>query len=105
MIRRPPRSTQQGTLFPYTTLFRSAPRRSLERRERGARVGGREAEHHARGPRSVRGAHGPCLDRDLDRVSWLAQAFVCGGQLLAEQRRIARGGALAVAQALDGRPI
>src|SRR5213079_3722480 len=24
MIRRPPRSTQQPTLFPYTTLFRSA---------------------------------------------------------------------------------
>src|SRR6187399_3594764 len=24
MIRRPPRSTQQRTLFPYTTLFRSA---------------------------------------------------------------------------------
>src|SRR5213083_3820238 len=23
MIRRPPRSTQQRTLFPYTTLFRS----------------------------------------------------------------------------------
>src|SRR5213075_3442232 len=23
MTRRPPRSTQQGTLFPYTTLFRS----------------------------------------------------------------------------------
>src|SRR5213075_3437169 len=23
MIRRPPRCTQQGTLFPYTTLFRS----------------------------------------------------------------------------------
>src|SRR5213075_3334786 len=23
MIRRPPRSTRQGTLFPYTTLFRS----------------------------------------------------------------------------------
>src|SRR5213075_3564627 len=23
MIRRPPRATQQGTLFPYTTLFRS----------------------------------------------------------------------------------
>src|SRR5881227_1502275 len=23
MIRRPPRSTQQSTLFPYTTLFRS----------------------------------------------------------------------------------
>src|SRR5213075_3404660 len=25
MIRRPPRSKQQGTLFPYTTLFRSRP--------------------------------------------------------------------------------
>src|SRR3546814_2394700 len=24
MIRRPPRSTRTGTLFPYTTLFRSA---------------------------------------------------------------------------------
>src|SRR5213075_3507944 len=29
MIRRPPRSTQQGTLFPYTTLFRSERRRLL----------------------------------------------------------------------------
>src|SRR5213075_1587908 len=30
MIRPPPRSTQQGTLFPYTTLFRSflRPRKS-----------------------------------------------------------------------------
>src|SRR5881227_3855924 len=26
MIRRPPRSTQQSTLFPYTTLFRSPGR-------------------------------------------------------------------------------
>src|SRR3546814_11045962 len=25
MIRRPPRSTRTGPLFPYTTLFRSAP--------------------------------------------------------------------------------
>src|SRR5881396_3930809 len=25
MIRRPPRSTRYETLFPYTTLFRSAP--------------------------------------------------------------------------------
>src|SRR3546814_8035635 len=27
MIRRPPRSTRTATLFPYTTLFRSAVRR------------------------------------------------------------------------------
>src|SRR3546814_8706488 len=28
MIRRPPRSTRTDTLFPYTTLFRSAHRRA-----------------------------------------------------------------------------
>src|SRR3546814_18819896 len=27
MIRRPPRSTRTDTLFPYTTLFRSQPRK------------------------------------------------------------------------------
>src|SRR3546814_9922861 len=32
MIRRPPRSTRTDTLFPYTTLFRSRPRRSAGRR-------------------------------------------------------------------------
>src|SRR3546814_1606546 len=30
MIRRPPRSTRTDTLFPYTTLFRSADRRYRE---------------------------------------------------------------------------
>src|SRR3546814_20172006 len=29
MIRRPPRSTRTDTLFPYTTLFRSAADRTL----------------------------------------------------------------------------
>src|SRR3546814_19277004 len=29
MIRRPPRSTRTDTLFPYTTLFRSADRRAI----------------------------------------------------------------------------
>src|SRR3546814_5725262 len=32
MIRRPPRSTRTDTLFPYTTLFRSAIRPRRERR-------------------------------------------------------------------------
>src|SRR3546814_1043137 len=71
MIRRPPRSTRTDTLFPYTTLFRSAvldprlgaggaflwpdprrPRRrrqgdarDAERREGGARGGPRSEEH------------------------------------------------------------
>src|SRR3546814_19921944 len=30
MIRRPPRSTRTDTLFPYTTLFRSAGERALQ---------------------------------------------------------------------------
>src|SRR3546814_14186549 len=30
MIRRPPRSTRTDTLFPYTTLFRSAARRAAD---------------------------------------------------------------------------
>src|SRR3546814_12730463 len=34
MIRRPPRSTRTDTLFPYTTLFRSAQSRRIERRGR-----------------------------------------------------------------------
>src|SRR3546814_10405568 len=29
MIRRPPRSTRTDTLFPYTTLFRSAPKSAI----------------------------------------------------------------------------
>src|SRR5213596_3928856 len=36
MIRRPPRSTQDRTLFPYTTLFRSRCRKP---RARGAGYG------------------------------------------------------------------
>src|SRR3546814_13160754 len=34
MIRRPPRSTRTDTLFPYTTLFRSATIAVLEQRAR-----------------------------------------------------------------------
>src|SRR3546814_10220218 len=33
MIRRPPRSTRTDTLFPYTTLFRSAQRVAAKRGE------------------------------------------------------------------------
>src|SRR3546814_7094456 len=53
MIRRPPRSTRTDTLFPYTTLFRSA--RDLG--DCGARWHeGRELlSLHDRGPRARRG--------------------------------------------------
>src|SRR3546814_3710918 len=47
MTRRPPRSTRTDTLFPYTTLFRSA--RGGSRRCRKARRGGaRKARSRAR---------------------------------------------------------
>src|SRR3546814_12939650 len=49
MIRGPPRSTRTDTLFPYTTLFRSADAggdlgRTLGRR-RQCQVGGRHRRH------------------------------------------------------------
>src|SRR3546814_7425147 len=43
MIRRPPRSTRTDTLFPYTTLFRSALRAVLRPRPPG---GGRGRGRH-----------------------------------------------------------
>src|SRR3546814_10716810 len=53
MIRRPPRSTRTDTLFPYTTLFRSAgrdptqPDRQDQRPVRGGRPAHRCAKAHA----------------------------------------------------------
>src|SRR3546814_14222932 len=49
MIRRPPRSTRTDTLFPYTTLFRSAPGGQRNRDNRDAvaalrPLGNREAK-------------------------------------------------------------
>src|SRR3546814_3829480 len=40
MIRRPPRSTRTDTLFPYTTLFRSRPRRGDGEGARHTMLGG-----------------------------------------------------------------
>src|SRR3546814_9091437 len=40
MIRRPPRSTRTDTLFPYTTLFRSARERPAAARGAALRAGG-----------------------------------------------------------------
>src|SRR3546814_2339826 len=64
MIRRPPRSTRTDTLFPYTTLFRSArapaprprprheaaaPGRARRRRAPRTRPGSRRPPAHRRG--------------------------------------------------------
>src|SRR3546814_2831478 len=51
MIRRPPRSTRTDTLFPYTTLFRSAGWRA------------NKAPHRSNIPRSKAEAGGPCRPR------------------------------------------
>src|SRR3546814_12322499 len=40
MIRRPPRSTRTDTLFPYTTLFRSAGDSRIDHRSRSVFVRG-----------------------------------------------------------------
>src|SRR3546814_1812485 len=55
MIRRPTRSTRTDTLFPYTTLFRSAARRGLSRlaladpqRTLSPVSGGRRHDHRER---------------------------------------------------------
>src|SRR3546814_7243761 len=54
MIRRPPRSTRTDTLFPYTTLFRSARHSRRGRQNLGDRdgaehqEGAEDAEHEAK---------------------------------------------------------
>src|SRR5256885_12146333 len=62
MIRRPPRST----LFPYTTLFRSAPARSREAQGWAARVGTSGGGHYS--DHRLRTASG-CASTLLDRKS------------------------------------
>src|SRR3546814_1651344 len=54
MIRRPPRSTRTDTLFPYTTLFRSAGRAAV-RRPVAAQAGPPAGQGHER--RAAAGAH------------------------------------------------
>src|SRR3546814_5272090 len=57
MIRLPPRSTRTDTLFPYTTLFRSAPRGAPQHRGRDARrARGHREGARARDRRALRGA-------------------------------------------------
>src|SRR3546814_11959924 len=47
MIRRPPRSTRTDTLCPYTTLFRSVPRRKLAGQAVGQHLLGDARRHGA----------------------------------------------------------
>src|SRR3546814_1794356 len=93
MIRRPPRSTRTDTLFPYTTLFRSAvlstsarsQRRVLvlpksERKLAGAKLGGRGKQEADVCPRS--GNRGACqLDCLRKSPAFMARPNTAQGKL------------------------
>src|SRR3546814_2345761 len=69
MIRRPPRSTRTDTLFPYTTLFRSAPPRRRPRRTEDARRDQDTARpcRRAREDRDRQGTQSRTRDRVVER--------------------------------------
>src|SRR3712207_7882505 len=88
MIRRPPRST----LFPYTTLFRSAEHRLLDEdgvhRGVGQPVTGHPAQHRLVGGESrAEAAHGEAGPRSEEHTSELQsrQYLVC--RLLLEKKK------------------
>src|SRR3546814_3336699 len=88
MIRRPPRSTRTGTLFPYTTLFRSHPEGlALLGRRAGtvaAILAGALAQHGIqRGDMRRRGA--AAAAEDVDAVPD-QEALGPAGELLRAQR-------------------
>src|SRR3712207_8355153 len=88
MIRRPPRST----LFPYTTLFRSAPddHAEREREEQEIDAGGADGEEREDGGHQGRGDHAkhePDPQRSEEHTSELQsrQYLVC--RLLLEKKK------------------
>src|SRR3546814_4712722 len=82
MIRRPPRSTRTDTLFPYTTLFRSA-----EGGVEGCRHRGRDGA----GDRPLEAAPGGLCLRGLRRRGRQAEAGKGSlRQIAVRSRRIAR---------------
>src|SRR3546814_10176991 len=79
MIRRPPRSTRTDTLFPYTTLFRSA-------RARGAPGGFRAAIlHPAADPRRRLDLH---VEMRAAAMARFAELLEPGAALLAQARGV-----------------
>src|SRR3546814_17936106 len=76
MIRRPPRSTRTDTLFPYTTLFRSAAGRAgLRLHRRGVRADRAAAApavaHRGGTPRPWRCGGLPGASPPGGRLAWL----------------------------------
>src|SRR3546814_1483791 len=97
MLRRPPRSTRTDTLFPYTTLFRSAARHAAEAWNL----------HTAGKQRAVDVGKGIGVGRDTRRlaIAMVELAIVpCGRVHRAENvgDDLVRVGAVTVAEPLDG---
>src|SRR3546814_4284117 len=70
MIRRPTRSTRTDTLFPYTTLFRSRPRRDIRGRSLSRRRRSRSPPRPESAPPAVsseRRARTACWGRSAAR--------------------------------------
>src|SRR3546814_1449475 len=83
MIRRPPRSTRTDTLFPYTTLFRSARARTEgdpylpcpRRLHQGARRGAGSARRNlATSARNILIAHPPSAGGRVGRMNTVGEA-------------------------------
>src|SRR3546814_4874681 len=75
MIRRPPRSTRTDTLFPYTTLFRSADYAPRSRRRCAA-----AAAERARGAHVARAPFGPRSEEhtsELQSLMRISYAVFC----------------------------
>src|SRR3546814_14538307 len=81
MTRRPPRSTRTGTLFPYTTLFRSDERR-LEQADRvaGDRIAeaGMKLLGHRSAADDVARLDDPYLQTRLREIEGADEAVVAG---------------------------
>src|SRR5258706_3058652 len=86
MIRRPPRST----LFPYTTLFRSVPRRRHRRAQEALPAHPVDRRARRRAPRQRRGLEG--------------RAGMVRRRAFQRRRRIRGRGALRYRAEMDGRP-
>src|SRR3546814_17430890 len=65
MIRRPPRSTRTDTLFPYTTLFRSAETANVRAAQRGRELAGEATQRKHANLGAVERCHGKIEECEL----------------------------------------
>src|SRR3546814_13606951 len=112
MIRRSPRSTRTDTLFPYTTLFRSAGRAN-DATGQGAIVRSDRAAALSAASATNRRAW-PCAGRRLNMVPWgrkhgnrsASRRLLPAGRLSGPDRKsVVEGTSVSVRVALGGRRV